>query len=206
MNGPSASAAVKADVDVKPRRSQVVLVALVVFAVISLLCAAALLAWSIAGWGWFMGLAALSLVAVLFGWFRSQSDIDMEGSHPTSFTTPSGVTVATDSRLLRSPDGVASLIQSAEGILHRQPLPEPDGMVDKDFIPILKSKDLAVTRINEINKNTQQLTNQLCDALGLSQGGHHQLHEITQDQQSPNADPAAETNVPMSSNMPEKGN
>ncbi|MBV6409342.1 MAG: hypothetical protein GAKPKEKM_00082 [Rhodocyclaceae bacterium] len=176
--GNSASAEVSATVDLKPTRSQPFLVSLTILAGISVICGTGLLSLgNPAGWG-LLAFAAVSIGAGVWAWRQSQPDVDLENAQPTSFTLPDGTSVVADARLLRSLEGTTALVRLIEGVLHRRPLPEPDGLVDSNGQPIPDSKAAAAALIHKVNSDTQLATNQICDALGLSVDSPHALQEI----------------------------
>ncbi|MBJ2156657.1 hypothetical protein [Variovorax sp. IB41] len=164
----NASADFKAHVGVKPIRSQVVLVALIGVAAISLICTTILLAT-----GNMAGLALLlfafaALGASLYGWLKSQSDADLDQAHPTAVTTSDGTLISTDTRTLRSSESVAGLVRLVE-LLHRQPLPPASGMLDAKSQIIEGSEAIAIEAVMRINGETQNQTNEVLDALRMSQ-------------------------------------
>lgn len=168
MSQQAATAEVKASIQVRPGRSQVYLVSVAVVAGISIICGTTLLAFDKpAGWGLIV-LPCILLGAGFAAWRTSQSDTDLEHAHPTKFHLPDGTQVTTDSRTLRSPEGLRGLARICDEILCRKPLPKPDGLVDSNATVIPNSKDNAAALVNQINEKTQTATNNVLDALGLS--------------------------------------
>lgn len=168
MTVSGAAAEVTASIDVRPARSQVFLVAAIILAAIAVICGAGLLALGQNGGFVFLGFATFVLVGGYWAWTRSQSDVDLHNAHPTQLTLPDGMKVTTDSRTLRSPKGVQALVQLCQEVLCRLPLPNPDGLVDSNAQVIPDSKDAALTITSKINSTTQDTTNALIDALGLT--------------------------------------
>ena len=170
MTSTGASAQVEAKINVRPTQSQTFLVAVAVVAGISLICSALLfgIGQPIAGSG-FLFLTPAVLWFAFKAWTKSQPDIDMEKGHPTRFMLPNGTSVSTDSRTLRSPEGLSGLIRVCGEILHRKPLPNPDGQVDHNLKVIPDSKEAAIATTREINANTQTATNTLIDILGFEE-------------------------------------
>lgn len=169
MTGSKATAEVKASVEVRPVRSQVFLVACAVVAGIAVVCGAGLLAFEHdSGWG-FLGFAALLLFGGYWAWSKSQSDVDLHEAHPTQLALPDGTSLTTDSRTLRSPDGIQVFTQLCQDLLCRRPLPNPDGLVDSRAQPIPDSKDAALAITNKINSDTQATTNALLDTFGFTE-------------------------------------
>lgn len=168
MTSTGATAELKASVDVRPARSQVFLVAIAIVAAILIICSAFLIS-SENGSGWvFLIFAALLLGGEYFLWTKSQPDVDLQEAHPTCIALPDGTNLTTDSRILRSPEGLRAMVQLCNEVLCRQPLPAPDGLVDSSAQIIPDSKDAAVARTSQINSTTQSNTNALIDTLGLA--------------------------------------
>lgn len=167
MSGATTTAEVKASVDVRPVRSQVFLVSIAVVAGIAVICGTGLLAFDkVAGW-WFLLFAILLVGADFWAWTKSQSDVDLDESHPTKLALPDGATLSTDSRILRSPEGVKAIAQLFQNIISRRPLPEPAGLVDENTQILPDSKAEALALASQINSQTQATTNALLDALGM---------------------------------------
>lgn len=192
----SAAAELKANVDVRPARSQVFLVATSIVAGIAVICSAGLLmANQAAGWG-FLAFALLLIAGSSWAWLKSQSDVDLDEAHPTRVALPDGTTVTTDSRLLRSPEAIKGIARICEEIASRRPLPAPDGLVDAQGGLVPGSRAAAVAVTDQLNSSTQAATNALVDML--------HLEELPALEQVVAADllsePAAE--VPSSLNVP----
>lgn len=168
MTSTGAAAELKASVDVRPARSQVFLVAITIVAAILIICSTFLI-WSERDAGWiFLIFSALLLGGGYLLWTKSQSDVDLQEAHPTNIALPDGTNVTTDSRILRSPEGLRAMVQLCNEVLCREPLPAPDGLVDSRAQIIPDSKDAAVARTSQINSTIQSNTNALIDALGLA--------------------------------------
>lgn len=163
----SAAAEIKANVDVRPARSQVFLVATSVVAGIAVMCAAGLLmANQAAGWG-FLAFALLLITGSFWAWLKSQSDVDLDEAHPTRIALSDGTAVTTDSRLLRSPEAIKGIARICEEIASRRPLPPPDGLVDAQGGLVPDSRAAAVAVTDQLNSSTQAATNALVDMLHL---------------------------------------
>lgn len=178
MNAAKANANIEATFKIEPTRSQSVLVAAAVGGIITIICSMGLFVFDRA----YAGIAFLLFAAAIFfftfrGWFKSQSDVDLEQSHPTSITLPNGTSLTTDSRTLRSLDSLQGAVRLCEEVIHRKPLPEPTGLVDGKLQAIPNSGDQARTIQAEINKTTQEATNLLIDALQLNKSENIPLFE-----------------------------
>lgn len=168
MTGTGAAAEVRANVNVRPSRSQVFLVASAIVAGISIICGTVLFALG-KDTGWiFIILTVLVLGGAFWAWGKSQSDSDLEKAHPTQIALQDSMMLTTDSRTLRSPEGVAGLVRLLQEILCRRPLPNPDGLVDANAKIIPDSNGEAIALVRQINNETQATTDGLIDMLGLS--------------------------------------
>lgn len=168
MTGLERTAELKASIDVRPSRSQVFLVASAIVVAISIICGASLIALDKhAGWV-FVVFAGVALWRTFAAWRDSQSDVDLHNAHPTKIALPNGTSLSTDSRTLRSPDGVRGLAQMLDGVLSRKPLPPPDGLVDDNGQIIPESKARAAAIANQVNSDIQQATNIIMDTFGVS--------------------------------------
>lgn len=168
MTYPESSMELKTAVEVRPTQSQVFLVGCLVLAGISLFAGAGLLSIEKSS-GWVLiGFAVFSFVGTLFLWKSAQPDVDLQDNHPTHIALPNGTQVSTDSRTLRSPEALRGLTHVVTEVLHRRPLPEPAGLVDESGKIVPDSKEEAVSQVAQINSDVQRETNQLLDALGIS--------------------------------------
>ena len=162
------SAGIEANFNLKPARSQVFLVTLVIFASISLVIGAVFL-WAGQNAGWaFVVLSALSSVGALWGWNNSHQNVDLDGSLPTTLTLPDGRAISADSRTLHDPAALSGLIRLVEEVLHRKPLPIADGLIDAKGVLLPNSAAQAAIEVCRINEETQRSTNVICDTLGIS--------------------------------------
>lgn len=168
MAASGSKAELKASVNVHPMGSQVFLVGLIVAGCLSMFCGAFLFSLKVAvGWV-FILLAVFLFAGAGLAWKKSQSDSDLKNAHPTHFEFPDGLKVTTDSRTLRSREGVDGVIKVLQELISRKPLPDPDGLVDSKNQQIPDSQADAQILVNKINADTQAVTNSLIDAMGLS--------------------------------------
>lgn len=161
------AAKVQASVNINPNRSQTFLVSLVGLAAI-LASGSAYLNDSPLGWA-FLGLSTLAFVAASLCWWKSQPDVDSENAHPTNLALSQGGAISTDARTIRDPRAMRHLLQIIEAMTTRQPLPDADGLIDDELKLIPNSKEQAQAVTQEINNDTQAVTNELLDALKLSE-------------------------------------
>lgn len=163
------SAKVQASVSINPNRSQTFLVSLVVLAAI-LAGGAAYLNDTPLGWAFF-GLTAFVFGAASLGWWKSQADVDSENAHPTNLALPQGGAISADARTIRDPQAIQHVLQIVDALMARQPLPDADGLIDDRLKLIPNSKERAQAVTKTINSDTQAATNDLLDALKLSESG-----------------------------------
>lgn len=160
MASTSANLKASANFDVKPAKSQVVLVSLSVAAMIALLIGGGLLAVDKpSGWP-FVAISTALFAAIVWCWRQSQRDTDLAQSHPTKVVLADGANLSTDSRLLSSPQGVRDLSKVIESLAMRQPLPAPSGLTGPNGVPIPNSEAGALEVVESINADTQRLHDQ----------------------------------------------
>ncbi|MCU7805484.1 MAG: hypothetical protein KZQ96_20025 [Candidatus Thiodiazotropha sp. (ex Lucinoma borealis)] len=154
-------------VQVIPARSQVVLVSFILLAAICLLSGFAFL-WENKQFSWIpLGLGTIISCSVVFAWFKAQKDTDLENAKPTIMQDGSGNQITTDTRALASPESVQNMERLFSVLKHREPLPEPDGLIDSSGNPIPSSQREAIDRVNAANNEAQQLTNIAIEELGI---------------------------------------
>lgn len=186
MVAPSSNLKASASFDVRPARSQVVLVGLTVAAIIALLVGGTLLGLDkTSGWP-FVIISAAIFASVIWCWRQSQRDTDLAQSHPTKVILADGANLSTDSRLLSSPEGLHNLSQVLNSLALRQPLPEPNGLIDPDGAQIPNSKQDAVHIVTRINAEIQKLHDQTISQLQQRTGSSvsqtpDQAKEVPQD-------------------------
>ncbi len=164
---------VKAGIDLRPQRSQI-LVAL--FGVASAVCAGAsfLFLWFRPDYGWILpaafsiGFGSLSVVC----WLRSHVNSDLVGAHPVKFLDQkSGIEFQADSRALSAPqirDAVAELLQR---VAHMKPLPPPDGKVNPDGSPDPSRAQEAQEEVANFNEKNEQDLKRAIETLVGGAGG-----------------------------------
>jgi hypothetical protein len=161
------TAKVQASFNINPNRSQTFLVSLVVLAAI-LAGGSAYLNDTPLGWA-FLGLSALTFGAASLGWWKSQADVDSETAHPTSLALPQGGSISADARTIRDPLAIQHVLQMVDAMMTRQPLPDADGLIDNHLKLVPNSNEKAQAITHQINSDTQAVTNDLLDALKLSE-------------------------------------
>lgn len=158
---------VSAQIDVKPARSHVVLVALIG---LSTICFGVgfLFLWHNATFAWIpLLIGFLVLFLVCIGWILSRKDIDLEGGMPTHIGDSMGNYLRTDTRALTSPEVVQNIERIFSGLCYREPLPKPEGMVDDSGSPIPNSAQEAANMIDDINMESQRITDIVMSGLNI---------------------------------------
>lgn len=146
-----------ADLQLRSSKSQVVLVLVVLIAAACYLGGIAFL-WHEKPHAWVPLLLGSFLFIFVFGaWFKAQRDTDLENSQPTSISDAHGNEISTDIRALKSPEFIQILNQVFCTGANREPLPEPDGMVDEQGVPIRDSATKACERVDAVNYEAQDL-------------------------------------------------
>lgn len=86
-------------------------------------------------------------------WWRSHKAAELEGgSHTEIHDVTKGLRLVTDSRSLESPLAVQNLASLLTQICHREPLPEPDGMIDSAGNPQPDRKQEASAAVSYANQ------------------------------------------------------
>lgn len=157
----------KTNVLVQPSRSQVLLILLVLLSGVCFVTGFAFL-WEGKPNSWVPFIIGIPLcIFVITAWFRAQKDTDLENSNPTTIRGSDGNSITTDTRALLSPQSVQNMEKLLCAITHREPLPEPDGLVDENGVPIPNSKIEAQERVNKANMQAGEITDVATDQLGL---------------------------------------
>ena len=148
----------KTDVKLKPERSQVFVVALAVISGISLV-AGCLFLWHKPVYSWVPFLFSVLFGGTsIFAWTKSHKNIDLAGAAPTTISkSGANIQVSTDSRALTSPETIQALEKIFALLGHREPLPEPDGLIGADGKPTTGSKLEAEARVRQANDEASRL-------------------------------------------------
>lgn len=165
MSNLNANLSAATSFNVRPARSQVVLVSLTVMAIVAVLLGGILLAMDKTG-GWiFVVLSAALCAAVVWCWRQSQRDTDLAQSHATQLVMADGTNISTDSRLLGSPEAFQNFAKLIAAFASLQPLPEPSGLAGPGGILIPNSQQKAIEIVDGINANTQRSHNEVLSQL-----------------------------------------
>lgn len=156
MFGRSAKADLSARISLKPQGSQVVLLAFVLFSCICIFVGFQFLWYEKSAWPIPFFTGATVALATLFAWLHSRRDIDLRDAPPTVITTPAGMHVSADARSLASPALLQGLANVLQILSHREPLSEPDGLVNEDGVPVEGSKAEAVSIVRAINEDIRE--------------------------------------------------
>lgn len=167
MSDTKLTAGIETQINIRPVRSQVFLVALICLTALSLIIGAILFYFGLDS-GWiFVAIGLMFFIGSLWGWKQSQSDSDLDKAISTKIDLPDGTSVSTDPRVLRSPESAQALIQVLQEVLSRRPLPEPSGLVNEQLEVIQDSLPSAKAIVDKINTETQVKTNKVLDLFNL---------------------------------------
>lgn len=117
------------------------------------------------------------------GWLKAQHNADSAGAIPTTIVDRSrGVELQTDSRALSSAEAMKGLGNLFQAIGFREPLPEPDGLVNANGTPIPNSKNEAAARVARANGEAEQIIREVASAFCSKSSG--QAQSLTEQQVS----------------------
>ena len=151
-----ASVSLGAKIFVSPVLSHSVLT-IILFISILPLCAGILFLWYDKDHSWILFLISfLLIIIVCVGWWRSQKFIDLGSSNPTIISDKHGNHIVTDARTLESENSVAQLGFLLQSIGMRNPLPEPNGLVDNKGDTLPDTQHKAIELVNNINNNLRE--------------------------------------------------
>jgi hypothetical protein len=154
---------VSANVSVTPILSQSVLTTILLISIIPLSVGFYFL-WHEKDGTWIPFIIFFVLIAIAcIGWWRSQKSIDMGNASPTQITDKHGNKLVTDTRVLESSNAIAQLGDLLQSIGFRNPLPEPDGMVDSNGLVIPDSQDQARNIVDKTNNTLSVQTQEIVD-------------------------------------------
>ena len=139
-----------------PQGSQVVLLAFLLLSGICIVVGFQFLWYEKSTWPIPFFTGATVALLTLFAWFRSRRDVDLRDASPTEITTPEGMRVSADARSLASPALLQTLANVLQILSHREPLPEPDGLVNDDGVPVEGSKADALSIVRSINEGIRE--------------------------------------------------
>ena len=103
--------------------------------------------------------AGVILIVIIFVWCLSRREIDENLIPPINISRSSGTdstAISMPHRVITDLENVAILERICSAILHRSPLPEPDGLVDEGGNPIPESKDRATEIIQAVNNQVNE--------------------------------------------------
>lgn len=157
MVGRQFKANILAKIALRPVGSHVLLIAMVILSGICLMTGFIFLWYGKSGWCIPVGLGSIFLLLTLLAWFYSRRDIDLRDASPTQITTtPNGIELSADARSLNSPKQLQRLADILSILSHREPLPEPDGLIDREGTPIVESKAEAVIKVRTMNEDIRK--------------------------------------------------
>lgn len=174
-----AKASIDAAFKITPNKSQVLLVALVIVALIALIGSMLMLANGIEGWQWFFGFSSILILVTLAAWLKAQYDTDLQNAHPTQLRLVDGSSFSADARALKNPNAIKQMTALINETIIRKPLPSPSGKLDESLNPIPNSEIEAKTIVDLINIDTQTATNIIVDTFKLADSQASNLPEIS---------------------------
>lgn len=165
----SSSANLSADLSLKPKGSQTLLV---VAAAVSALClfTSFYFAWERHPATWLpLVVGALLGIVTGIGWNKSRVQVDYQNPLATSIIDKnSGIELRTDSRALAHVDSLRELGDIITSLANRQPLPKPSGLVNSDGSPVPESQEEAQARVDAANEEAERLTAATVEAFSPS--------------------------------------
>lgn len=167
------AAEVKAGVQLQPEKSQVFVLSLSALTAMSLITTFIFL-WYKHDFWWMPSFFTVAFgCGSIFTWHKSHRNVDLAGSTPTTISGDgNGFQITTDSRAL-TPENSLHLLEKAVSILcHRQALPEPDGLVNRNGQPDPEAKTVAIERVRQANEKAHQ---QAIDTVRLFVGENSEL-------------------------------
>ena len=154
----SVATKLKASVSLTPPGSHIAILSLIVILGISLLVTFAFVFYGTNYWIPLTASAVLLIVIVVF-WFHSHRDIDHASISPTTLSTTDGnnsTTFSVHPRAKHSVEEFAVMERILSTIRNRSPLPDPDGLVDKNGRPVPNSQHDARERVASTNSRTRK--------------------------------------------------
>lgn len=152
------SASFKAQVSVTPPLSHSVLVVLILASMVPLIAGLYFL-WYEKINTWVPFSIFFFLIAVVaIGWWKSQRLIDMGNVSQTTVSDQKGNQIITDSRMLESTNAIEHLGLLLQSMGVREPLPEPDGIVNNNGKILENSKQEANKMAEKINRQIKSDT------------------------------------------------
>lgn len=166
-----AKAQFAANLSLRPRGSQTLLTVLAVIAALALFTGFYFL-WHKPNLAWVpLIIGVLGFAACFVGWYRAQPHVDLESPKATSILShETGMEIHTDSRTLASRQAVQGLGELFSTLAQRQPLPEPDGLVDSAGAPVPNSKEDAAARVRTANSEAEALFRETAGAFAEPNG------------------------------------
>ena len=159
---------INTDVALKPQGSQIVLVSSTILAGICLVISFYFL-WMDKDHAWIPLLVGASIfTSVVISWFKSQKDTDLNHANPTTLQNNDGSLVQIDTRALMTPEGIQLLEKIMSIFANREPLPEPDGMIDDKGNPVPDSQSRAKDIVDRANEEAKNLTDVAALQFGIT--------------------------------------
>ena len=164
-------------ISVNPVKSQVVLIAVLIIACVSLVTSFSFLALEKYIPAIFPSLVGVSLLwFAIKGWNKSQELIDSgEAKEMQIQTSSDSIEIRGDSKqIIANPEAIQQLVEAFGNIVNRKPLPEPDGLVDNNLQIKDNSQESAKEIIDSVNLENQKITDELLTQMHSSSEVIHQ--------------------------------
>ena len=187
---------VKASISIIPTGSHVVILALVGILALCLICSFLFIWHNVDYWPPLV-FSGILLVAIVFLWLHSHRHVDDRFLPPAEVTIKDGITETTISmhpRGLSSSEQLNNFEKILSVIQHQGLLPEPDGLVDENGIPVPRSEEEARQIVDAVNYEVKQKF----DAMNSHPNVFDQPNETMQSRLSiePKLEEIKETNRP----------
>ena len=167
---------VKALVNIVPKGSQVVPLSFVMVGALCLACTC-FFVWKGVDYVIPLVAAVVLLVVAALMWIMSAQRVDDASIPPVNITSTDGVNstaISLHHRALPALQNAHLLERLLLTVQHRKPLPEPDGLVDKDGIPVPHSQNAAQKKVEAANQQAQRGIDEILS-----------LYQMPQNQQVP---------------------
>ncbi|MDF7792895.1 hypothetical protein [Pseudomonas syringae] len=161
------SGAVKADLSITPRRSQI-FVTISAFAAIGCLAAGFIFLWfEKPRWELPFLTAAVCGALSFAAWCMSHRNVDMSGGQATRLTvSATEMSVEIDARTAVPPNLMQHFSSFFNAVAHRAMLPDSSGVLDESGKIIPDSQAAAIEAVREVNELARKQTDELVSLFG----------------------------------------
>ncbi len=185
-----AQSKVSLQANLTPQKSQIVVFGFLILG--ALLCAVGFLfIYSVVELWYVPTLIGSAMIAfAAFAWFKSQKDTDLNGSPTKIKLDENSTSLVVGSRFTNSKEGVQFLTEYLSVVLNRQPLPQPDGLIDSSGMPIEGTAKEAECKVDTINIQAQYIANNVSQTTGIppcNDSGHATEGALPSDAKMPSS-------------------